>query len=90
MESQAIQQTQQWLEQVVIGLNFCPFAKKPFMAGKIHFTLIESSKRQQLLESLLTQCRYLDEHDECDTLLMVLASGFDDFYTYLDILSMPD
>ena len=26
-----IEHTKQWLEQVIIGLNFCPFAKKEFV-----------------------------------------------------------
>ncbi|SMG65828.1 protein containing DUF1415, partial [methanotrophic bacterial endosymbiont of Bathymodiolus sp.] len=40
MMSQAnkvIAQTRHWLENVVIGLNFCPFAKSVFEQDKIHY-----------------------------------------------------
>lgn len=36
-----IEQTKQWLEDIVIGHNFCPFAKKEFVRGSIRFRQFE-------------------------------------------------
>ena len=36
-EHPAITKTKQWLETIVIGLNFCPFAKKEFVNNTIRY-----------------------------------------------------
>ena len=36
---QPIEITRRWVKEVVIGLNLCPFARTPFEAGRIRYTL---------------------------------------------------
>jgi len=50
--SQAVLETQRWLNQVVIGLNLCPFADVPNRDNEIRFVVEESSDENCILESL--------------------------------------
>ena len=79
---------QQWLEQVVIGFNFCPFAKREFDAGSIRYTILANDKTKYLLEQLLLELKYLDENPEVETSLLIVESGLMDFYQYLDVFDL--
>ena len=46
--------TRQWLEQVVVGLNLCPFARKPLGASQVHFAVSDSRNVETLLVDLST------------------------------------
>ena len=86
-----IQQVQQWLENVVIGLNLCPFASKPNRNKQIHIHVSEGSTEEQLLEDIYQQLRILDETpaDELETTLVVapnLFEAFDDYNQFLDLV----
>ena len=41
MLNSTITKTQKWLEDIIIGHNFCPFAKKEFVQSRIRFSLFE-------------------------------------------------
>ena len=75
-----IEQTKHWLESIVIGLNFCPFAKKPFKDDAIRYVPINSKKQKNVFEALLVECQLLEASKAIDTSLLILPHGFDDFY----------
>ena len=82
----AIVQTKQWLEEIVIGLNFCPFAKKEFVNDTIHYQVSASGQIKAALQELSLQYQYLSEHDELETTLVIFSSGFRQFERYLDLV----
>ncbi|MCW8328647.1 DUF1415 domain-containing protein [Photobacterium sp. SDRW27] len=87
----AIQQVQQWLEDVVIGLNLCPFAAKPNRNKQIKIHVCESTAEEQLLEEIYREIQLLDETpaEELETTLVVapyLFSEFDDYNQFLDLV----
>jgi hypothetical protein len=88
--NQAIEQTQQWIEAVVVGLNFCPFAKRELRKNAVRFVLNESGDMQEALEQLVMECEFLDAHPETETTLLILPSGFDDFLYYLDLTELAE
>ena len=45
-------QVKRWLSDVVIGLNLCPFARKPFNAGGVRFRVSEVQSDEALLVDL--------------------------------------
>ncbi len=51
------QQVGQWLNDVVIGLNLCPFAAKPQRNKQIKIFVSEASQEEALLEDVLLQLR---------------------------------
>lgn len=84
------QRTRLWLENVVIGLNFCPFAKRELRRNAIRFTECQNPRVEDVLEQLVAECEYLDNHPETETTLLILADGFEDFLDYLDMIELAE
>jgi len=78
--------TKQWLTEVIIGLNFCPFAKKEFVNNTIYYHESKAEQVKSALHELIEQCRYLQAHDELETTLIVYSDGFRRFERYLDLV----
>jgi hypothetical protein len=85
---EVINQTKRWLETVVIGLNFCPFAGREFRKGTIHYTVLNSSDRKGILTQFALELQRLDDHPETETTLIILPNQLPDFNKYLDIIDL--
>ena len=83
-------QTKQWLEQIIIGLNFCPFAKKEFVNDTIDYHLSAKVKIEQALEELISQCDQLAKNAEIETCLIIYKEGFKSFEKYLDLVAYAE
>ena len=81
-----VEQTKQWLAQVIIGLNFCPFAKKEFVNQTIHYYASEQEQLKSALSEFLAQCQYLQDKPEIETSLLIYKQGFRDFNRFLDLV----
>lgn len=82
--------TRQWIEQVVVGCQFCPFAGKALLENKIRYVLVEKDDLETALTVVMKECQYLDEHAETTTTLLIFATGWGDFEKYLDMLEMSE
>ncbi|MCG3862686.1 MULTISPECIES: DUF1415 domain-containing protein [unclassified Photobacterium] len=85
------QSVQQWLNDVVIGLNLCPFAAKPQRNKQIKIHVSSDKTENDLLESIYLQLKELDETppQELETTLVVapyLLEDFDDYNQFLDLV----
>ncbi|WP_417877544.1 DUF1415 domain-containing protein [Vibrio sp.] len=78
------QQMDQWLNDVVIGLNLCPFAAKPQRNKQIKIFVSEASQEEALLEDILLQLIELSntEPEKLETTLVVVPNMLDDFWDY--------
>ena len=79
----------QWLEQVVIGLNLCPFAGGPFRNGLVRITISHATTEEALLADLRGELERLDATPSATletTLLAVvdMLSDFEDYNQFLD------
>lgn len=81
-----ISATKQWLDEIIIGLNFCPFAKKEFVNNTICYHQSEAEQIKPALKEFLEQCHYLQQHDELETTLLIYSDGFRRFERYLDLV----
>lgn len=86
----AIEQTQQWIEAVVVGLNFCPFAKRELRKNAVRYVLNESGDIQKILGQLIAECEFLDKNPETETTLLILPDGFADFLHYLNLTELAE
>lgn len=77
-----------WLEEIIIGLNFCPFAKKEFVNNTIDYHLVTASKLKQVASEVVGKCQYLHEHPEVETTLVILERGYESFYRYLEAVEL--
>lgn len=79
----------QWLEQVVIGLNLCPFAKHPYDNARVHIEITQTAREDVLLQTLQEALQHLDAHPEIETTLVVapnLLTDFEDYNQFLDYI----
>jgi len=82
-----ISHTEAWIDQFVIGMNLCPFAKKPFKTGKIKFVLPGSTEANAIGALTIKESIFLqDEEGNFDTTIIILPNGYQDFYAYLDLV----
>jgi hypothetical protein len=85
-----IERTKTWIREIVIGLNFCPFARKPFKEELILYKLDDTSDEAFALESFINTCRFLDENPVMETALLIFPNGFSDFEEYLDLVDLSE
>ncbi|NQZ05916.1 MAG: DUF1415 domain-containing protein [Algicola sp.] len=80
--------TKKWLETVIVKYNFCPFARKELENDTIRYSVSELTSFDDLVELALAECRFLDDHPQTATTLMILPNGFDNFDRYLDLVDL--
>lgn len=76
----------QWLAEVVIGLQLCPFAKAPFNKQQIRFYISKAETEEVLIDDLIRECQYLDDHATTETTLIICPNILDDFFMYNQFL----
>jgi hypothetical protein len=72
-EAVVLSDMQHWLEQAVIGLNLCPFAKAVHVRGQIHYVVSHAKDSASLLDQLeaeLSDLIAIDPQVRDTTLLM--------------------
>jgi len=90
---------QLWVQKTIVSFNFCPFAAPEVTKNAIRYVSLETEQYepdnktglfQCALEVLLEECKWLDEHNETETTLLILPAGFDDFYDFLDLVELAE
>jgi hypothetical protein len=81
-----------WLETVVIGLNLCPFAARPFRAGQVRVHVSDCTDELELLTELQLELARLDETPaaELETTVIAIPRMLEDFLDYNDFLDKVD
>ena len=85
-----INHTKKWINDVVVGLNFCPFASKEVRLGTIHFEVIPEVELAIALESLSIAFLQLDENKSIETTLIIFPPGFASFDDYLELIAFAE
>ena len=84
------QQTKNWIGKVVIGLNFCPFAKREFMRDSIRYMVSDKKNLKEVLLELIEELKFLDGNASTETTLLIYPNLFADFEDYLDLVGMGE
>jgi len=73
-----------WLEQAVIGLNLCPFAKAVQVKGLVRLSINQANDPDSILAALETELQHLASTAATvtDTTLLVLPRAFPDFLDF--------
>jgi uncharacterized protein len=45
----------QWLDRFIVGLNICPFAKRPLAQQLVRISVVESAVETELTQALLAE-----------------------------------
>lgn len=85
-------EVQRWLNQVVIGLNLCPFAAEPQRNRQIRIYVSSATESGDLLAELQGELRHLAQTSAqtLETTLVVVPGMFQDFERYNDFLELAD
>jgi hypothetical protein len=80
-----------WLEQVVIGLELCPFAAAPWRCGAVRLVTSRARSEESLLLDIHNELLRLDSADPrvVETTLILVAdmlADFDAFNQFLDLV----
>ncbi len=77
-----------WVDKVIIGENFCPFAKMPREQNRVKLKVTEATNVDTLLSVVIAECKVLDENPNIETTLVACSYALHDFEEYLDTLAM--
>ena len=85
----AIEDTQRWLMQAVVGLNLCPFAKAVVTKNLVRYRVCLSTEPADVLKLLREELQHLSSTDESllDTTLLIAPHLLPDFYEFNAFLS---
>lgn len=80
--------TKAWLETIVIGMNFCPFARKPFESELVRLTCSAAEKDDDILEVVLEELNRLEDSSSSDleTTLIIFPDIYPDFDAFNSLL----
>ena len=79
-------QTLDWIKQVVIGLNLCPFAASPLASNKLTIETIRGHDAESIAAAVLLEL-ILRVDNPGTTVVVAPECSPDDFETYLQVLN---
>lgn len=92
MDEQIITDVSQWLDDVVIGLNLCPFAALPRRQGRVRICVSHARDEEALLEDMQRELERLSDTpvEELETTVIAIADLFEDFDDYNQFFDLVD
>ena len=85
-----VQATRRWVQDVVIDLNLCPFARRELVNDRIRFSVSEADTEDALLADLQRELLQLTDDDSIETTLLVHPAVLQAFHDYNDFLAVAD
>ncbi len=86
-EDLIISQTRQWIIDVVVGCNFCPFANREIKRNAIQYVVLPEANSKKVLNNMTVLLEQLQSGDSIETSLLILPDNYNDFYIYLDLIN---
>jgi uncharacterized protein len=90
--SQVLAETIAWVDQVVVGLNLCPFAKAVQVKNQVRYVVSEATDEEALLEQLREEMDRLvaTAASDVDTTLLIHPGVLTDFIDFNDFLGLAE
>lgn len=89
-KTQILGTVRNWVEQVVIGLDLCPFAQRELLAERVRFVVSEATSERDLLMHARDELALLEENDTTETTLLIHPLVLTDFMAYNQFLDAVD
>ncbi|MBA4328132.1 MAG: DUF1415 domain-containing protein [Polaromonas sp.] len=91
-DEEVLAATRQWLEEAVIGLNLCPFAKAVYVKNQVRLVVSQARHADDLLEELDRELDLLvaTPADQIDTTLLIHPTLFEDFLDFNDFMEIAE
>ena len=89
-EENVINSARAWVDQVVVGLQLCPFAKTELDRNRVHFLYTAAESESELLEALAIEVNRMNTECPEDTSLLIHPEVCQDFSDYNQFLSSAE
>lgn len=95
-ETCVITETRNWVKEVVLRHNFCPFAHRPFQQEAIRYAVTLTDDPDQVADVLMTELLLLHDSttdadaNNIETTLLITPNCLLDFRDYNDFLNIVD
>ena len=89
-ETEVIRATRKWVEDVVVGYNLCPFAKRELVRNRVRFVVSEAKTEDELLQALHSELQRLEDEPEIETTLLIHPDVLRAFGPYNEFLDAAD
>jgi hypothetical protein len=76
-----------WLEKTIIGLDLCPFTRRPYLEGKILIEELSGRETAEAQNQFLNSLNLFQAQVKFETVLLVYSqwkTTFKDFYEFLE------
>ena len=90
LDESIVDSCRQWVAKVIVGLNFCPFAKPVVETNRVSYKVINERSLAHCLMALSDELTELAANDETETSLLIYPHGFESFEDYLDLVDVAD
>ena len=89
--SKVKEHTLQWIENVVIGYNLCPFARKVIFKKQVRFTISDADDYEGLIETIRDELLLIQAtpSTKIDTTLIIhpfFLTDFDDYWQFIAVV----
>ena len=78
--------TKKWINEVVIGCNFCPFASKVFLDNSIHYVVNNTTQQFSYQKNIETVIKYLQINKNISTAFIIFNNNYKYFEAYNNML----
>ena len=82
------EKTKKWINDFVIQLNLCPFAKHVLDNNSLKIQVSPAENMNQALESLTNELNVLNTNSEIATTLLLFPFMLHNFFDYLDFVDL--
>jgi hypothetical protein len=91
-DEQVLADMRRWIEEAVIGLNLCPFAKSVYVKNQVRIVVSHARHLDAFLDDLDSELEFLRDTpaERVDTTLLVHPTLFPDFFVFNDFLNVVD
>ncbi|WP_294226639.1 DUF1415 domain-containing protein [uncultured Shimia sp.] len=83
-----VKNTRRWLDQMVVGLNLCPFSSSVIARDQVYYAICDATTDAELKQFFVNELQRLlgtNENDVATSLLM-FTQGLEEFGDYLTLL----
>ncbi|HMN94620.1 MAG TPA: DUF1415 domain-containing protein [Hydrogenophaga sp.] len=91
-DEQVLADTRRWIEQAVIGLNLCPFARSVYVKNQVRIVVSRARHLDAFLDELDLELDLLENTpaEQIDTTLLVHPTLFPVFEVFNDFMNVVD
>lgn len=91
MESTVIENVvRRWVEDLVVGLNLCPFAGLELLNDRVRFVAVDATTEEQLLAALEAELALLNDDASIETTMLIHPEVLQDFFDYNQFLDSAE